>query len=147
MLFSRIRVNGRPKLVISALEQSLNVLQSAIEERNRLIDLQVEKQTPIDQLVVNYLGLPTKHGQDSTYKTLIRSSRRYVDDCIWFSDRMASDLNSYGTELRNKNRMKSFRVTKSNFDEETRKHIPDDKDFATYLKQAIHFDRMTEQKK
>jgi hypothetical protein len=61
--------------------------------------------------------------QDSTYKNLIRSSRRYVDDCIWFSDRIASDLNSYGTELRNRNRLKSFRVIKSNFDGETRKHI------------------------
>ncbi|MCE9685132.1 hypothetical protein LZP73_02755 [Shewanella sp. AS16] len=137
----QVNVRGRSLALVSTIKNSLTSLSEGLEYRNRLIDqlktkfqgLQEEHKLKI------YFGLPLPDGNiHQEYSDTLPAIYQYIDDVIFFSSLLCSDLVEHGEKIRAQYRKEFGRhlekTTSPNFKtEKADKLMPDAKDYEDWL--------------
>ena len=101
-VFGNTSVNARALSLTIALIEAVQLLNSSINYRNELIK-DFKNLPDVTPRLVNqwYFGRPNENGNiDNSYKNSVQNIYSYLDDCIFFSMELCSDLIRYGNILK-----------------------------------------------
>jgi hypothetical protein len=101
LVYSKISAYGRPLALVAVLEQLLVGLRDAIAKRDTLVQRFASGVVPAEQLSQYYFGMPLRGGDtNQEYPDLAWAIHSYVDDVVFFSQLLCSDLIKHGNEIR-----------------------------------------------
>jgi hypothetical protein len=137
-VFEKISIRGRALAAAVDLIACIESVDKTIINRDHLVS---EIQQAGQRLTPEkYFGVPTAEGViDERMKSNVEGLYALVDDCIFFSRKLADDLFSYGTALRRRHAWK-FRLGVPKLERENwefaRKEglLPDDAQYADWLR-------------
>lgn len=98
IVFEKLNASTRATILVPTLLQAINHFNSAIADRNALIE-EIRTSRPHDdqQLAEFYFGLRDAQGNtDNRYGSVIDALSSYIDDSLFFSKTIADDLGSHG---------------------------------------------------
>lgn len=99
IVMEKLSVTGRPRPLVGVLLQSIASLNNSIRQRNEVVAWLKNNDIPMDQRTRLMFGLKMPGGHiDHSYGDLIRGIYRQVDDCIYFSKLLCSDLSDHADE-------------------------------------------------
>ncbi len=117
--FEKINANSGVAILVPTLVQAINHFNTAIADRNALIEeIRTSRPHNDQKLAQFYFGLPDAQGNiDDRYGSAINALSRYIDDCLFFSKTIADDLASHGRELQDqfKHKFPSEKVDVTSF--------------------------------
>ena len=101
VVFSQLSNTGRILNLVASLDGAIESLNTAISQRNELIELfKAEKLPPTANLPAMYLSLPYGDGHvNQQYADLVKGIASYADDSIFMSHLLCLDLVEYGKEV------------------------------------------------
>jgi hypothetical protein len=101
-LFEKISLaNRRPLMLAVSLSETVDGLNTSINNRNRLIASYQEAGLSADDLLPLYFGLPQGHNHviNQTYPALIDAIYRQTDDGVFYSKLLCEDLYAHNVQL------------------------------------------------
>lgn len=139
--YEKLDLRGRQLGLVSALSNSLSLLQRYFELRNSLLDRFRETLLPLPEEIklAHYFGIPTPDGHiHKEYADALEGINQEANNAIFFSSQLCSDLVMHGNVLRD-NYVKKYRkeiekISAPNFDTpEAKGLIPDSKEYESWL--------------
>lgn len=101
LVFEKISAYGRPLALVSVLDQSLVGLREAIVKRDAIAQRVKSGSILSEQVTHHYFGWPLSNGDtNQEYPDLVAAIHTYVDDIVFFSTLLCTDLISHGNKAR-----------------------------------------------
>lgn len=101
LVFQRISAHGRPLALISAIEQAFVGLNDALVRREIQVKQFQSGAIPKELFPNYYFGLQLPNGDTpSEYKNLMEVIGSYLDDTIFFTERLCKELEVHGNRVR-----------------------------------------------
>lgn len=105
-------VPGRALVLVSALDQYLNLLSLSLELRSEQINKFKSKKNTPEELRDYYFGFEREGGKDSVYHDSMLAIKLYTNDVAFFGVELADELQTHADELQQKLKMISHDVPK-----------------------------------
>lgn len=101
IVFGRLSAVGRPLNLVASLGEVVENLNTAITQRNELIEMfKAGKLPPGANIPDMYLALPYGGGHvNQQYPDLVGAISSYTDNAIFFTHLLCNDLREYGNEV------------------------------------------------
>lgn len=100
LIFNKISADGRALACVSELEKSVVNLKSSVLERQHLVQKFAEGSVPGDKVQYYYFGIPLASGHvHREYSDVIESIHCYLNDVVFFSSLLCTDLVSHGNKM------------------------------------------------
>ncbi|MGX5830839.1 hypothetical protein [Mesorhizobium sp. 43Arga] len=138
VVFEKLSVDSKTLNLTIEINKSIDALNSSLSARNDLIQKWKDEGPAVSNntKTIRYLGLPTQHGADETYKQTLVAIGKYCDDCIYFTMLLTKALNEHGNRVR-RNRYRPFRlspkIAEADYSSERAKRLmPDPKEYADW---------------
>lgn len=96
LIFERLFIGGRPLVLTTALDRTVDGLTASFEARNRFIESFKQNPPNTNRLITLYFGLPFEGGVNTDYPSFVEAIYSQTDDGIYYSKRLADDLVEYG---------------------------------------------------
>lgn len=143
ILFQRLSLDPRPLAAFGELRTFLNLLRSAINRRNQILDewkSKFPKEDPNSgfEIMRRYFGALELGATDLSYSTNLTALHAYVDDCIFFSELLVKDLMKHAIKLSNQISVTSIKPVSVYTNEIPSLLRPNRVDHAKWLSQFIN---------
>lgn len=143
-IFEKLSLTGRPLILLTTLNQTLDSLKASLEKRNQLIE-SYKASSPITEeiLVPLYFGLPYKGGHiNQDYPATIDAIYSQTNDGIFFSCLLCKDLVSHGEKTASQYdtnyKKRNITINKPDFSKAEKADLmPKDEDYADWFKMFV----------
>jgi hypothetical protein len=134
LVMEQLQIGGRPRVMSTALVETVNAVNTVIRVQNEIV--RATAGMTLGQKVPLLFGVERNGVINEHYKESITQIHDRVDDCIWFSATLMTDVGKYGQTVEPKRwfRKPKYRVVIPTFDDEVRKEFfPLDSSYKTWI--------------